>query len=122
MRPLCSPRRADGRIAVRFLSRCLLQSSSPAFRPVITKKKEQDWQDKERLDVLGILRKELAPAVSLYRWYGKIHRILRAVARIRTSRRMCASLRLLTSLRPSPRVDFLDLFDILLPVTCHRGL
>jgi hypothetical protein len=96
--------------AVRFF-RPVLAVLQPGFRPGITKE-EQDWQDRERLDVLAMLRHRLnSKNVSLaLAW--KIHRILRAVEQHQgqsphvraTAADLHANL---------PRPDLFELFDLL---------
>jgi hypothetical protein len=96
--------------AVRFF-RPVLGFFQPGFRPGITKE-EQDWQDRERLDVLAMLRQRLnGDNVSLpLTW--KIHRILRAVKQHQgqSAHVRAAAADLHANL---PRPNLFELFDIL---------
>ena len=95
--------------AVRFF-RPVLGVFQPGFRPSITKE-EQDWQDRERLDVLAMLRQRLNGDNVSLPLVWKIHRILRAVERNQgqSAHVRAAAADLQANL---PRSDFFEMFDI----------
>jgi hypothetical protein len=82
----------------------------PSFRPVITLE-EQGWQDRERLDVLAMLRQRLNGDNVCLALAWKIQRILRAVEQNQgqSAHVRAAAADLPAHLRP----DFFELFDIL---------
>jgi hypothetical protein len=96
--------------AVRFF-RPVLAVLQPGFRPGITKE-EQDWQDKERLEVLAILRQRINDQNVSLALAWKIHRILRAVERNQGQSEHVRAV--VTALQADlPRPDHFEVFDIL---------
>jgi len=109
----CATYSSNPRIAV-LAARSFIPALSefhPTFRPGITPE-EQDWQDKERLDVLGMLRQRLNGANVSLPLIWKIHRILRSIERgpgqSATVRTAAAALH-----KQLPRPDLFELFDVL---------
>ena len=88
-----------------------LASFQPSFRATTTPE-EQEWQDRERLDVLEMMRRRVIGADVAVPLAWKIHRILCSVERSRhqSLEVKSAATALYATL---PRPDVLELFDIL---------